>query len=289
MPTSFQPLVSVLTPSFNQARWLEDNLRSVRCQTYQNVEHIVMDGGSDDDSRALLEDAGPRVRWKSEPDRGQSHALNKAFAESTGEIIGWVNSDDAYFDCRVLEDVVGFFNRNPRTDVLYGHAASVNADGRILHYYWAPPFRVQLLRLYDYIVQPAVFCRRRALGDGLVDESLEFAMDYELWLRLAQHRKFARFDRVIAIDRVQPERKCLTFPQLGISETQRLGGEYGAMTSSAARTLAAVHHIYCRLRGVQLAVASHGELAFSGDQDRRSAILWRQVATRRSTMQVSDS
>jgi len=283
-----EPLVSVLTPSFNQARWLADNLRSVACQTYPVVEHIVMDGGSNDGSRDLLEAAGPTVRWRSEPDNGQSHALNKAFAESGGEIIGWMNSDDAYFDCRVVEDVVSFFARNPQVDVVYGHAAYVNADGRILHYFWAPPFRAGLLRLYDFIIQPTVFFRRRALVDRFVDERFEFAMDYELWLRLATRRRFARYDRVIAIDRVQPERKTQRLLHVMRSDVRRLSAAYGVVHSPAARPLLAAHHIYCRFRGARLAVADHGDLAFFGFQDRRSAVLRRQVASRRSRMPVSD-
>ena len=283
-----EPLVSVLTPSFNQARWLADNLRSVACQTYPRIEHIVMDGGSNDGSRDLLEAAGPRVRWNSEPDRGQSHALNKALAESGGEIIGWVNSDDAYFDCRVVEDVVRFFDRNPGVDAVYGHAAYVNAGGRILHYFWAPPFHGRLLRLYDCIIQPTVFLRRRALGDHLVDESFEFAMDYELWLRLAQRHRFARFDRVIAIDRLQPERKTQTLLHVMKSDVRRLAAAYGVVVSPAARPLMAAHHIYCRFRGARLAVSHHGELAISGCQDGRCAVLRRQVASRRSRMPASD-
>ena len=285
---SHLPLVSILTPSFNQARWLGDNLRSVACQTYPRVEHIVMDGGSNDGSLALLKAAGPKVHWKSEPDWGQSHALNKAFALSSGGIIGWVNSDDAYFDCRVVEDVVRFFDRNPEVDALYGHAAYVNADGRILHYFWAPPFHGRLLRLYDFIIQPTVWCRRRVLGDHLVDESFDFAMDYELWLRLAQGYRFARYDRVIAIDRVHPERKTRALDHVGRSDTRRLAVAYGVVSSPGARMIASAHHIYCRFRGARLAVPRHGELAFSGAQDRWLAVLWRQIARRRSRMPISD-
>lgn len=363
-----QPLVSVLTPSFEQARWLADNLHSVACQTYPAIEHIVMDGGSTDGTRALLEAAGPRVHWTSEPDRGQAHALNKALALSQGDIIGWLNSDDAYFDSGVVAEVVGFFECHPEVDVVYGHAACVNADGRILHYFWAPPFRRRVLRLYDYIVQPAVFCRRSALSDRFVDESFEFAMDYELWLRLAQCHRFARIDRLIAIDRIQPERKSRTRLDALEIDSQRLAitygagaygaraygaGAHGAATFGAgapgaagrgpaashvptaprasatqqvpealrgravrrpaagrggsgalrlagarrlagaqrlagARRLAAAHHIYCRVRGVRLVLGRHGEPAFSGDQDGRLAVLWRQIGRRRSTMPVSD-
>jgi glycosyltransferase involved in cell wall biosynthesis len=282
-----RPLVSILTPSFNQARWLVDNVRSVACQTYPHIEHIVMDGGSTDGSAEVLAAAGPGVRWKSEPDRGQSHALNKAVAESSGEIIGWINSDDAYFDCRVVEEVVDFFGRHPEADVAYGHTAYVNADGRILHYFWAPGFSRRLLELYDYLVQPAVFFRRRALDDHLADESFEFAMDYELWLRLAQVRRFARFDRVIAIDRVQPERKSQTLVAVAKSDTRRLSEMYGVSTSRFARRLASVHHVYCRVRGARLALAAHGELAFTGGSEGRWALFWRQVARRRSRMPIS--
>jgi glycosyltransferase involved in cell wall biosynthesis len=99
---SRRPLVSILTPSFNQAAWLRENLRSVSEQTYANIEHVVMDGGSTDDSVEILRRADARVRWRSQNDRGQSHALNLALSASGGEIIGWLNSDDAYFDRSVL-------------------------------------------------------------------------------------------------------------------------------------------------------------------------------------------
>ena len=284
----WQLLVSILTPSFNQARWLEDNLRSVACQSYPNIEHIVMDGGSADGTAALLAGAGPGVRWRSEPDRGQSHALNKAFALSEGEIIGWINSDDAYFDCGAVEEVVDFFVRHPAADVVYGHAAHVNADGRILHYFWAPAFSHRLLRLYDYLLQPAVFFRRRALGDRLADESFEFAMDYELWLRLARGTRFARLNRVITVDRVQPRRKSQKLLGAAESDTRILAERYGVGTSIFARRLASMHHVYCRVRGARLALAAYGPLAFSGKSDSRWAVLRRQVACRRSRMPVSD-
>src|SRR5713226_6394238 len=113
-------LVSILTPSFNQARWLADNLRSVTNQTYPHIEHIIMDGGSTDSSVEILKKAGPNVRWRSEPDRGQSHALNKAFAESRGEVIGWLNSDDAYFTPTAVAEAVQVFERCPDVNVVYG-------------------------------------------------------------------------------------------------------------------------------------------------------------------------
>jgi glycosyltransferase involved in cell wall biosynthesis len=119
------PLVSILTPSFNQAAFLPDNLRSVECQTYARVEHIVIDGSSTDGSVEILQDAGDSVRWRSEPDEGQADAVNKAFRESQGEMIGWLNSDDAYFDCRVIEDAVAYFLSHPDVDAVYGHCLQI--------------------------------------------------------------------------------------------------------------------------------------------------------------------
>ena len=103
------PLVSILTPSFNQGRFLRDCLDSVARQTYPRVEHIVVDGGSTDDSRQILAEAGDTVRWMSEPDQGQADAVNKAFEASTGEIVGWLNSDDGLFSVDTIEQVVGRF------------------------------------------------------------------------------------------------------------------------------------------------------------------------------------
>lgn len=282
MPT--KPLVSILTPSFNQAEWLEDNLRSVACQTYPAIEHIVMDGGSTDGSPALLERGGPCVHWRSEPDRGQAHALNKAFSASRGDIIGWLNSDDAYFDTRVVTDVVSFFVRNPGVDLVYGHAAYVDADGRLLHYFWAPPFHERLLRLYDFIIQPAAFFRRAAIREPFVDETMDFAMDHELWLRLAGTHRLVRFDRVIAIDRAQPDRKSVTQLHKRDADQARLRDTYGITVSRAARSAAAAHHVYCRLRGTRLALGRPEDLAFPALQDGRAALLRRQIGQRRAKM-----
>ncbi|MGH7485372.1 MAG: glycosyltransferase, partial [bacterium] len=149
--------VSILTPSYNQARWLPDNLRSVAEQSYPAIEHIVVDGGSTDGSVQTLAAAAPTVLWESGPDEGQSDAINKAFARSTGDIVGWLNSDDAYFGPTVVEEAVALFAADPSIAVVYGHAILVNGSGLILQVLWAPPFDRSLLRLHDFIIQPAAF------------------------------------------------------------------------------------------------------------------------------------
>jgi len=286
-----------MTPSFNQARWLADNLRSVECQSYPNIEHVVMDGGSTDGSVDILCEAGEGIRWRSEPDRGQSHALNKAFAASRGEIIGWINSDDAYFDCRVVEDVVRFFETHPDVDLVYGHAASVNADGMILHLMWVPGFRFWWFRMSDFIVQPAAFIRRRAVSEPLVDESLHFAMDYDLWLRTiprdasARRRAVARVDRILAIDRVQPGRKSLLNRDVLLTDMRELAKRYGisfrVVTGAlSARLVLAPLHVMSRFLGAWLVRTIPADLAFTVVPSTPAELLRRQLATRRSRMPV---
>lgn len=280
-----EPLVSILTPSFNQARWLGDNLRSVASQTYPAVEHIVMDGGSTDGSIEILRATGARVRWRSEADRGQSHALNKAFAESEGAIIGWLNSDDAYFSTDAVESAVRLFVARPEIDVVYGHAALVNADGLILQMMWVPEFNCRLFKFYNFISQPAAFVRRSALGTAVADEAYDYAMDRELWLRLGLEHRFARLDRVLAIDRHHLARKSLSRPDLAQADSARLAAAYGVAAARRSRARVKAIKIAFRVAGIRLvprAVRAH--LAFGGAVDSPWRLAFRQVAVTRAAM-----
>lgn len=280
MPDNARPLVSVLTPSFNQVRWLPDNLRSVACQTYPSIEHVVMDGGSTDGSIEVLKRAGDSLRWESEPDRGQSHAINKAFAVSRGEIIGWLNSDDAFYDCSAVQHAVDVFERNPQVDVVYGHAARINADGTIVYYMHVPRFNIKRLKWGCYIVQPAVFIRRSALAAGFVDESFHYAMDWELWLRLGMGHRFQRINRVLSVDRTQPDRKIKTWGEVLEADTKRLSETYGVGRPWYFRLVDVPGAVTSRVLGARFVNSAYGELAFSGEQDTYLTIMRRQIATR---------
>ncbi len=282
IPQQAGPLVSILTPSFEQAAYLPDNLASVACQTYPHIEHIVMDGGSTDGSVALLEAAGDRVRWRSEPDRGQAHAINKAFAASSGEIVGWINSDDAYFDCDVVADVVHFFDRHPEADVVYGHVARVTSTGRVVYIIWMLPFSYRLLRWTCFLEQPGVFFRRRAIEERFLDESFHFAMDWELWLRLGRNLRFVRMPRVLAIDRAQPERKIKTQEAVLEADRARLGHMYGVNLPWFFFGMWRVLFVLSRLAGGRYVLGMPARLAFSGEQDSRGVVFKRQVASRQS-------
>jgi glycosyltransferase involved in cell wall biosynthesis len=277
------PLVSVLTPSFNQEAWLPDNLRSVAIQTYPHIEHIVMDGGSTDGSLTALEEADPPVVWRSEADGGQADALNKAFALCRGEIIGWLNSDDAYFDGRVVADVAACFEAHPEADVVYGHAARVTADGRVVVFVWVPPFSRALMRRICYLIQPAVFMRRRALEARFLDDSYQFAMDWELWLRLGEAHRFRRIPRVLAIDRLQPGRKMKTWESVFKADRARLAESHGVLSPWYYGALVRLWYLATRLGGARFALSLPNDLAFTGEQDDRWALFKRQVASRASS------
>lgn len=194
------PRVSIVTPSFMQRDYLRDALDSVRCQSGAlSVEHIVCDGGSDDGTAELLATSG--ARWVSEPDSGQSEALNKGFAMAEGSILGWLNADDYYLR-DALSLVCDYFDAHPDTDVLYADCLFVDARGALLRAKAEHPFSIQLLRHYGcFIPSTAAFFSRRLLDSGQlhVDETLHFVMDYELFMRLAHSGvRFRYLPRYIA-------------------------------------------------------------------------------------------
>ncbi len=282
-PISKKPLVSILTPSFEQAAWLPANLHSVACQTYANIEHVVMDGGSTDGSVEILEQAGERVRWRSEPDRGQAHAINKAFAASSGEIIGWLNSDDAYFDCQVVERVVELFEVDPALDVVYGHALQLAEDGTAIQVLTAHRFDADLLRAVDFICQPTAFIRRSALSEPMLDETFHFAMDYELWLRLmTDGKRFARLNRFIAIDRHQRARKSSTIKDTYRENLDRLSGMYEMRLDPEWESTRTSYYKRQRLAGALLVPRIRGPFAFDASPSMKRGLLRRQALQRKS-------
>ena len=281
--------MSVLTPSYQQGRFLGDCIASVRNQTYPEVEQIVCDGGSTDETIDVLRAAPDTVRWVSEPDRGQSHALNKAFEMSRGEIIGWLNSDDAYFDREAVARVVEIFAQRPEVDVVYGHAVLVNADGLILHTMWVPPFDYRWLRRANFVIQPAAFIRRSALGDRVVDEEFDHSMDRELWLRLGATHRFARIDAILAIDRHQPNRKVYTRSDLARADEQRLVEVYGIPPNARYRVPRKVVKAASRLCGLRLVRRASRPAAFDGHVDHVLRLMARQVAVSRGSMPFEEA
>jgi len=223
-------LVSILTPSFNQGRFLGDCLRSVAAQDYARIEHVVQDGASTDGSRDVLAAARPPPSWVSEPDTGQAQAVNRALNRSCGSILGWINSDDALFSVDTITTIVRAFDRHPGIDVIFGDAAMMTADGRLLRHFRPPAINWHRLPYgWSPLSQPATFLRRSALrpGEALLNEDLHLTLDLELWLRLVSRGcRFLRVSRTLAADRNHPDRKYHTIAKRHDSEWALLAHEY---------------------------------------------------------------
>jgi len=179
------PVISIVTPSYQQGPFLEATLHSVLEQGYPKLEYIVMDGGSTDESVALIQKVAPRLAWwQSQRDGGHSAALLEGFARSTGEIMGWLNSDDLYLP-GTLAYVADYFQKNPHVDAVYGHRVLVNEAGHELGRWYLPPHDGTMLLWADYVPQETWFWRRRVYEKcGGLDPSLHFAMDWDLLLRM---------------------------------------------------------------------------------------------------------
>jgi len=200
---SKKPLVSVVTPSYNQGHFIEENILSVKSQDYPNIEHIVIDGGSTDGTVEILKqyEGTYNLRWISEPDEGHADAVNKGFAMAKGEIIGWLNSDDVYFDKSTISAVVEVFQKHPEVDIVYGDVAYIWEDGTILRVQCVPSFRYSRLLRGCFLEQPAVFFRRHVVENHKLDKRLKVAIDYEYWLRIGKLFRFIHIPRILAADR----------------------------------------------------------------------------------------
>jgi glycosyltransferase involved in cell wall biosynthesis len=182
------PLVTVVSPVYNSANYLEDCILSVLNQTYPNIEYIIMDGGSTDNTRAIVEKYADKLTFISERDRGQSDAINKGWRRAKGDILAWLNADDIYAP-NAVEHAVTYLVNHPDTLWVYGCANFVDEHGQPNNYRY-PIFDWNYEKLATfgcYIVQPTVFLRRQVIDTfGYIDETLHFGMDYEYWLRIGK-------------------------------------------------------------------------------------------------------
>lgn len=186
MSTS-QPLVSVVTPSFNQAQFLERTIESVLAQDYPRIEYVIVDGGSTDASPGIIRKYSPRLAWwVSEPDAGQTEAINKGFSHAHGEILAWLNADDTWLPGTVAA-AVRAFSQYPEAGVIYGAANYIDEQDRVIGRFPAAQTDQRRLRQgYVHIPQQAAFFRGDLWREiGPLDPSFYFAMDYDLWIRIA--------------------------------------------------------------------------------------------------------
>lgn len=211
------PKISIITPSLNQAGFIEQTIQSVLSQGYPKLEYIVMDGGSTDHTLEILRQYDNQLIWNSEKDRGQSHALNKGLALSTGEIIGFINSDDCLEPGALLK-VGDFFATHTEADWLTGKCRTVDEQGyeirKIVTYYKNILLMFKsykILLVVDYISQPATFWRKKIIDEiGNFDESNHYTMDYEYWLRIGSQYKLYAHKDYLACFRVHSASKSFS-------------------------------------------------------------------------------
>jgi glycosyltransferase involved in cell wall biosynthesis len=182
-----QPLVSIVTPSYNQASFLRYTLRSVLEQDYPAIEYIVVDGGSDDGSVEIVQEYAAKLAWwTSEKDAGQADAIGKGMARARGEIVAWLNSDDIYLPGTVSRAVAAF-RENPQANLIFGDAITIDGDGRPLNALVFQNWGLIDLLAFRIICQPAVFMRRWVYEkSGGLDRNYHYMLDHFLWIQIAR-------------------------------------------------------------------------------------------------------
>jgi glycosyltransferase involved in cell wall biosynthesis len=216
------PRISIVTPSFNQGGFIQETINSVLSQDYPYLEYWIMDGGSRDKTVDILRASDPKVQWISERDNGQADGVNKGLARATGDVIGWLNSDDTYLP-GTLAYVGEYFADHPDVDVVYGDGYYIDQSGAVLHPYRTLDFSWESFAHECYICQPTVFFRRRVLEQvGSLDVRLKVALDYEFWMRLFRRYPPVKLPRFLATSRMYADNKTLSLRRTAYREILRV-------------------------------------------------------------------
>lgn len=222
------PLVTIVTPSFNQGPFIRATIESVLAQDYPAIEYIVMDGGSTDETASIVREYSSRLRFVSEPDRGQSHAINKGFQEANGQVVAWVNSDDMLLDGAV-RTAVEALREHPRAGAIYGEGFFMDADGNLTaRFPYTRPFDLwRLIHLSDYILQQSVFFRRSAVAAaGWVREDLYYTMDWDLLIRIGKRQPLHRIPEYLGCLREYGATKTASGGARRVAEIRQLLREH---------------------------------------------------------------
>lgn len=243
-----------MTPSYNQAKYLEQTIQSVLEQNYPRLEYIVIDGGSTDDSEHVIRTYMDQLAyWISERDSGQAEAINKGFLRARGEIIAWLNSDDYYLP-DTIASVVKIFEANPDVVMVYGDMLAVDEHGQTFNVLKYKQLSLQDLLCFQIIGQPSVFFRRAVLEHaGKLDTTFHFLLDHHLWIRIAQQGRILHIPQVWSAARYHAEAKNRAkaaefgreaFRILAWAETQP--GLAEAVSSVERRARASAHRVDAR-------------------------------------------
>lgn len=224
--------VSVIAPVYNSAEFLEESILSVLNQTYPNIEYIIMDGGSTDGTAEIVQKYADRLTFISEPDRGQSDAINKGWKRATGDILAWLNADDLYAP-NAVELAVNYLQAHPETMWVYGRADYLYEDGTPGNFRYAT-FEWDYDKFFThgcFIVQPTVFLRKEVIETfGYIDESLDYGMDYEYWLRIGKEFPAVFVPEINVTVKIFPETKSRNGGYKRMQELEKILNKYGATT-----------------------------------------------------------
>lgn len=213
-PAERLPRISVITPSYNQARFIEQTIQSVLSQNYPHLEYLIIDGGSTDGTLDILRRYNDHLTWISEQDSGQTNAINKGLRMASGEIVAYLNADDLY-EPDTLFLVGKYFNSNSDAMCVTGQCQNIDEKGKIIRRgvswyknFWLRVGNYSVLQVLNFIAQPATFWRRCILEQiGYLDERLHYTMDYEYWLRIGKHYPIHRLHRPLAQFRIHSNSK----------------------------------------------------------------------------------
>ncbi len=236
------PMISIITPSFNQGNFLEETILSVLEQGYPNLEFMIIDGGSTDQSVEVIKKYESYLSfWVSEKDQGQTHAINKGFKRASGELINWLNSDDMLVQ-GALKKLARAVLKSPEADVYYGDYKAVDGSGNLLYQRKCAPYHPDTLFWGRQLSsQPAVFFRRYLLTHlGWLNENQQFCMDTEFWIRVARNGAvFSQVTEPLGITRVHGDAKTTLMQQVLHREHKQIVEKYNALpeTNTGTRDL----------------------------------------------------